>query len=722
LKSTNQKRTCVNCQQEFDLPGGAVCPNDGGILAVNREDPLLGTILDNRYEILEVLGGGGMGVVYKARQTLMKRIVAIKMLHKHVVGSGDALKRFQLEAQASGCLSLPNILTVYDFGVTSEGQPYMVMDYLDGFSLADLLTKEDHLSVERSINIFVQACTALAHAHEKGVLHRDLKPSNIMLVNFENQRDFVKIVDFGIAKLLTQQSSADAEQLTKTGEVFGSPLYMSPEQCRGKALDVRSDVYSIGCVMYKTLTGYPVFAGDELIELLFHQMSDMPAAFKVICPQLKIPAELEKIVFKSLAKEPEKRYQTMQELREALRALQKQITNTAEPTLPPMMEGLRQNAFMDALSIAAANSALESATAAPSGPPPTIVPIPANGSPPSDSPAEKTVKTTAATLPANRASRPTPPASPPASAPATPPPPVRSREIITSATRSYEPSNLKAIVGVIAAVAFIVIGFVLFWQNMQNANRSTFNRELFSSRIARAQKNYNNGQYVLSVSDSSDGIAEAKKLGPSDPELSQALALRAGAYLADRKYDKSAQDYNEALALAKSIYGDKTLPVAELKTALSGLMITTGQFAQAEPLLQQSLAVEQALQATDLDIADTSFKLATAHTHLNKIPEAIEESKRALTLETKLLPTNNPKLLATKQLVQSLAIKAPAPAPTPSPALTTAPIPPSAEKPEKPEKPEAPKQHARRHTAPAHHAAAPAAPVVHRHAYSTWGH
>jgi len=293
----------------------------------------------DRYEILEVIGGGGMGLVYKARHRLMNRIVAIKMLHKHMVSSADALKRFQVEAQAASCLSLPNILTIYDFGLTDEGQPYMVMDYLEGASLGDIIEEEGHLPAPRALNIFTQVCAGLSHAHQKGIIHRDLKPSNIMLVTFGDQKDFVKIVDFGIAKLL-RQNEGQGEQLTKTGEVFGSPLYMSPEQCKGKQLDARSDIYSFGSVMYRSLTGSPLFEGDEVIEFLFKQVSEMPQPFRIMCPGLRIPKKLEDIVFKALAKEPENRWQSMAALKDALEQVksempEKELSSTKAPGIAP---------------------------------------------------------------------------------------------------------------------------------------------------------------------------------------------------------------------------------------------------------------------------------------------------------------------------------------------------------------------------------------------------
>lgn len=334
------KRGCITCSREF---GGdlTICPHDGTHLTPLQQDDLLGTILDGRYEMQEVLGGGGMGLVYKARHRLMNRTVAIKVLHKHMVSSADALKRFRLEAEAVSCLNVPNILTVYDFGVSMQGQPYMVMDYLAGTTLGDVLETEGRLDIVRSLHIFKQVCFALEHAHEKNVIHRDLKPSNIMLVDFSGQRDFVKIVDFGIAKLLGR-AEGELEQLTRTGEVFGSPLFMSPEQCRGKPLDPRTDIYSLGSVMYLTLSGRPLFEGDEVLDLFFKQSTEQPAPFSVVCPELCIPSEIETVIFRSLAKEPGDRFQSMAELRANLEALEQWLTgstnrliNTTSATIIP---------------------------------------------------------------------------------------------------------------------------------------------------------------------------------------------------------------------------------------------------------------------------------------------------------------------------------------------------------------------------------------------------
>ncbi|MBC7997923.1 MAG: serine/threonine protein kinase [Leptolyngbya sp.] len=288
--------------------------------APRQADELVGTTFCERYKIIDVLGGGGMGKVYHAQHLLMQRPVAIKILHAKLSNSVAALKRFRVEAQFASSLSHPNILSIHDFGVSGEGNPYMVMDYLEGENLTTLLESKTRLSAVRAINIFTQICSALGHAHAKGIIHRDVKPSNIMLVPFENRRDFVKIVDFGIAKFLDSEG-AGVEQLTRTGEIFGSPLYMSPEQCRGKELDTRADIYSLGAVMYLALTGKPIFSTSAALETMFKHVQEMPATFSQVSPDADIPATLETVVFRCLEKEPDRRYQRMADVKEALESV-----------------------------------------------------------------------------------------------------------------------------------------------------------------------------------------------------------------------------------------------------------------------------------------------------------------------------------------------------------------------------------------------------------------
>ncbi len=319
------RKLCIACKQEFS-GNETVCPNDGTTLTQLTMEPNVGSTVGDKYEIMAVIGGGAMGLVYKARHLLMKRIVALKMLHPNMVVDEGTVKRFQKEAEALSCLNHPNILTVFDFGVSKQGQPFLVTDYLEGLTLAQVLEQTQRLDWRRTVGIFTQVTSALAHAHRNGVIHRDIKPSNIMLIHFEDQNDFVKILDFGIAKVISEQSDSQA-QLTRTGEVFGSPLYMSPEQCRGKGLDARSDMYSLGCVLYRCLTGQPALYGQDLVECLYKHVHETPVALRQAAPDADIPPELEATVAKCLEKDPSARFQTMADLKDALNTVLAEVSS-----------------------------------------------------------------------------------------------------------------------------------------------------------------------------------------------------------------------------------------------------------------------------------------------------------------------------------------------------------------------------------------------------------
>jgi len=345
--NTTSKKACLACGQEFATEA-AVCPNDGTALVALCQEDLIGTTLADRYEILDIIGEGGMGAVYKARHLLMDRLVAIKMLHPHMVADQSNLKRFQREAKAASCLQHPNVIAVYDFGLTDKGQPYLVMDYLQGISLEDLLEKDGRVEPERGVRIFIQVCEALAQAHASGVIHRDLKPSNIMLIEKAGKSDFVKIVDFGIAKLLPE-SGKDSQQLTQTGAVFGSPLYMSPEHCLGKTLDPRSDVYALGCVMYEAFTGKHPLMGPTAFETMKSHLSKLPSPFRLAGSDLQISDELEHLVFKALAKDADKRQQSMLELKAELEAVLGSIIGSKETEEMPLPEKLQLSRPADRL-------------------------------------------------------------------------------------------------------------------------------------------------------------------------------------------------------------------------------------------------------------------------------------------------------------------------------------------------------------------------------------
>lgn len=293
-------------------------------LATQRIDEYSGKVIDNRYELLTLIGQGGMSVVYKANDKKLTKTVAVKLLLPHLVSNPISFQRFQQEERAASSLSHSNIVAIHDFGATESQEPYIVMDFLDGTPLNDAIKMLRVLPVERSVLIFIQIADAIQHAHANNVLHRDLKPSNVILLHHGIQNDQVKLVDFGIAKLMPQDGG-ESLHLTKTGEVFGSPFYMSPEQCRGEKLDCRSDIYSAGCLMYEVLVGKPPIAGANLMETLYKQLNEIPVSLSVACPERQIPQKLEAIIFKSLHKEQSMRYQTMADLKTDLESLLNEI-------------------------------------------------------------------------------------------------------------------------------------------------------------------------------------------------------------------------------------------------------------------------------------------------------------------------------------------------------------------------------------------------------------
>jgi serine/threonine-protein kinase len=312
------RRQCPACGLEVEAQVTS-CPKDGTNLIQALEDE---PAFKHRYEFLGTIGAGGMGVIYKARQTVLNKVVAIKMLHPHLV-STTAFRRFQVEGKAVGMLEHPYIISVHDLSITESGQPYMVMDFVQGLSLAQVIERDGPLSVERFLRIFDQICDALAHAHNRGVLHRDLKPSNIMLTRREGQEE-VRIMDFGIAKLIDGDDGPNgSNQLTKTGDTVGSPLYMSPEQTRGGKTDSRSDLYSLGCVMYETLTGAPPFSGTTSIETMMMHLNDKPVSLsQSLLGKKKFDPDLEAMVARLLEKNPDYRYRSMEELKTAIGRLQ----------------------------------------------------------------------------------------------------------------------------------------------------------------------------------------------------------------------------------------------------------------------------------------------------------------------------------------------------------------------------------------------------------------
>jgi serine/threonine-protein kinase len=277
---------------------------------------MIGRTVGN-YVIRSQVGEGGMGVVYVAEHPQISRRVAVKVLHPDRAQSPELVHRFFNEARAASEIHNEHIVEVLDFGRLDDTAPYLVMEWLEGQSLAGLLRVEPRLPPARAARIVRGVCQALRAAHGKGVVHRDLKPDNVFLVPREGEPDFVKVLDFGIAKLVTPKAAADFQ--TQTGAIMGTPAYMSPEQCRGaKDVDHRTDIYSVGVMAYQMLTGRLPFVADSLGELLFKHLGETPPAPEALVPSL--PAGLAAIVARTLAKDPGQR-PTLVELGAAMDAV-----------------------------------------------------------------------------------------------------------------------------------------------------------------------------------------------------------------------------------------------------------------------------------------------------------------------------------------------------------------------------------------------------------------
>ncbi len=292
----------------------------------------LNEMVADRYRVIALLGKGGMGAVYEVEQIYLGKVFALKAILKSATTETN-IRRFQSEAKVYFALNHPNIISVYDFGLLNDDTPFLVMELLRGETLATRI-KRGAMSAEEILPIFSQICSGLRHAHEHNVIHRDIKPSNIMLLNTVSgdTNCSIKILDFGIAKLV-QDDSENLQALTRTGEIFGSPIYMSPEQCSGGKIDKRSDIYSLGCVLFEALTGTPPFVGDNMLTtMVMHQSAPVPTLKEASLGE-EFPQHLERMVARMLEKNPAQRYQDTAEIERHLTLMRDgSDTNTLQLT------------------------------------------------------------------------------------------------------------------------------------------------------------------------------------------------------------------------------------------------------------------------------------------------------------------------------------------------------------------------------------------------------
>ena len=305
---------CPACHKTYP-PDYYVCPSDQtGLQSAHELQP--GMIIRNKYEILGRLGIGGMGVVYRGRHLTFNEVCAIKIVNDAIAGDANFLQRFQTEAVVTRKLRHPNAVRVDDFDYTDDGRPFIVMELVEGKNIGEILHEEGPLRVPRAVRVATQAARALGVAHKLGIVHRDIKPGNIILATDEQGQETAKVLDFGIAKLL--EAAGDAKPgMTMTGMMVGTPLYMSPEQFMGKKagddIDGRTDIYSLGVVLYQMVTARLPFEGDTIYSLMMQHMEGNPRPPHELVPELNIPESLSRVILKAIDKSRDKRFQTAEE-------------------------------------------------------------------------------------------------------------------------------------------------------------------------------------------------------------------------------------------------------------------------------------------------------------------------------------------------------------------------------------------------------------------------
>jgi serine/threonine-protein kinase len=281
---------------------------------------LIGKTIDGKYLVQSVLGEGGMAIVYRAHHLQMERVVVIKVMQGWLTSNKTSVERFEREGKLTAKLNHPNIVAVYDVGSIDGREPYIVMEYIKGEALADRIHNGGPLDFDTTANIIIQICRGLEEAHSSGIIHRDLKPDNVLLQVKSDRPDWVKIVDFGISNMIQ-----GAKRLTKTGRMVGTPEYIAPEQLKDKPIDIRTDLYAVGIMIFEMLTGRVPFDGESAESILMKHLLEEPVPMATIRPELAGENPFDPIVAKLLKKAPEERYQTAEELRHVLEHLRENL-------------------------------------------------------------------------------------------------------------------------------------------------------------------------------------------------------------------------------------------------------------------------------------------------------------------------------------------------------------------------------------------------------------
>ncbi|MDB4966856.1 MAG: serine/threonine protein kinase, partial [Myxococcales bacterium] len=305
--------SCPRCRRTFE-DGVRFCPVDGALVSQAISDGNLGRILMGQFELREIAGRGAMGTVYRAYQRTMDRIVAVKILRAEILKEPGVLRRFLREARAAARLQHPNIVTVHMVGETEDGVPYLVMEHIDGVSLEAICEAQGPQPLLRVISFTRQISAALSEAHSLGIVHRDLKPANILVTDRSRTPDLVKVLDFGIAKLINTE--ADQSMMTADGTIFGTPHYIAPEQASGTDVDHRVDIYSLGCILYRLTTGALPFEGTQSMQVVLKHLREEPARPRSL--DANIPQAMEDLILSCLAKSRTRRPEDAEQVIQAL--------------------------------------------------------------------------------------------------------------------------------------------------------------------------------------------------------------------------------------------------------------------------------------------------------------------------------------------------------------------------------------------------------------------
>ncbi len=296
----------------------------GELQPPSQVDPLLGKVVSDRYRVIKKLGEGGMGAVYLVEHVFIEKRVALKVLAPELSRKADLTARFLQEAKSASRIGHENVIDISDFGQSPEGWVYFAMEYLQGQDLGQVVRAEGAIPWRRARPIILQVCKALGAAHAKGIVHRDMKPENVFLIERGGRSDFVKLLDFGIAKV--QSADGEGPKLTQTGMIFGTPEYMAPEQAEGKACDQRADIYAVGCVIHHLIVGEPPFQAENFVGMLTKHLLEQPKPPSVRQPSFGITPQMDALVLKALAKKPEERFQSMAELMASVEAIADAVT------------------------------------------------------------------------------------------------------------------------------------------------------------------------------------------------------------------------------------------------------------------------------------------------------------------------------------------------------------------------------------------------------------